>query len=108
MPQTGRTVIVSKERQTRLRKPSLSLLFPGLKPWATRLCPRRGELSSSPCDTGQGPGYWIASVSQSVADRVRRYIRNQVEHHRRVSFKDELIALLKKNGIPYDEKYLLG
>ena len=53
-------------------------------------------------------GYWIASVSQSVADRVRRYIRNQEEHHRRVSFKDELIALLKKNGIPYDEKYMLG
>lgn len=53
-------------------------------------------------------GYGIFSVSASLVERVRRYIRSQEEHHRRVSFKDELIALLKRNGIPYDERYLLG
>lgn len=53
-------------------------------------------------------GYGIFSVSESLVDKVRRYIRNQEEHHKKVSFKDELIALLKKNGIPYDERYLLG
>jgi REP element-mobilizing transposase RayT len=53
-------------------------------------------------------GYGIFSVSESLASRVRRYIRGQEEHHARVSFRDELIALLKKHRIPYDEKFLLG
>jgi REP element-mobilizing transposase RayT len=53
-------------------------------------------------------GYGIFSVSASLVERVRRYIRSQEEHHRRVSFKDELMTLLKRNGIPYDERYLLG
>ena len=53
-------------------------------------------------------GYGIFSVSASLADKVRTYIQSQEEHHRRVSFRDELISLLERNGIPYDERYLLG
>jgi len=53
-------------------------------------------------------GYGAFSVSASVAGKVRTYIRNQEEHHRRVSFKDELISLLERHGIDYDERYLLG
>lgn len=53
-------------------------------------------------------GYGAFSVSESQAARVRRYIEQQESHHQRVSFKDELIALLKKNRIDYDERYLLG
>ncbi len=53
-------------------------------------------------------GYGIFSVSESRVEKVRRYIQNQEAHHKKVSFKDELIALLKKNGISYDERYLLG
>lgn len=57
---------------------------------------------------GWQAGYGIFTVSQSQVEKVRRYIRNQEEHHRRVSFKEELIELLRRNGIPFDEKYLLG
>jgi REP element-mobilizing transposase RayT len=53
-------------------------------------------------------GYGVFSVSESLTDKVRRYIRNQEEHHAQVSFRDELITLLQRNRIPYDEKYLLG
>jgi putative transposase len=53
-------------------------------------------------------GYGIFSVSASLAEKVRRYIRQQEEHHRRVSFRDELVTLLERNGIAYDERYLLG
>lgn len=53
-------------------------------------------------------GYAAFSVSESLVPTVRRYLRNQEEHHKKVSFKDELIALLKKHRIPYDERYLLG
>jgi putative transposase len=53
-------------------------------------------------------GYGAFSVSASHVDRVRRYIRNQERHHRRVPFRDELIALLNRHAISYDERYLLG
>jgi REP element-mobilizing transposase RayT len=53
-------------------------------------------------------GYAAFSVSESQVEAVRRYVRNQEEHHKKVTFKEELVALLEKNGIPYDERYLLG
>jgi len=37
---------------------------------------------------------------------VHQYIENQKEHHRRVDFKEEFIALLKAHGIEFDERYL--
>jgi putative transposase len=53
-------------------------------------------------------GYAAFSVSESQMTKVRRYIQTQESHHAKVAFKDELIALLKKNRIDYDERYLLG
>jgi REP-associated tyrosine transposase len=53
-------------------------------------------------------GYAAFSVSESQVPTVRRYIQNQEAHHAKVSFKDELIALLKKHRIEYDERYILG
>jgi putative transposase len=52
-------------------------------------------------------GYGAFSVSESQVGKVRRYIQNQENHHRKVSFRDELIDLLRKHGIEYDERYLL-
>ena len=54
------------------------------------------------------PGYGAFSVSESRAPAVRTYIQRQPEHHARVSLRDELAALLEKNGIEFDERYLLG
>ncbi|HUZ45860.1 MAG TPA: IS200/IS605 family transposase [Terriglobia bacterium] len=51
-------------------------------------------------------GYAAFSVSQSSAAAVAKYIREQEKHHRRVSFQEELIAFLKKNGVEYDERYI--
>ena len=51
-------------------------------------------------------GYGAFTVSQSQVDKVQRYIANQQEHHQRVSFKEEFVALLEAHGIEYDEKYL--
>jgi len=52
-------------------------------------------------------GYAAFTVSQSAADAVKRYIAGQEEHHRRMSFDEELLALLNRHGIDYDERYLL-
>jgi putative transposase len=51
-------------------------------------------------------GYAGFSVSQSNLETVRGYIANQEEHHRRMTFKEELIELLKRHGIEYDERYV--
>jgi REP element-mobilizing transposase RayT len=51
-------------------------------------------------------GYATFSVSQSNLDAVKRYIATQEEHHRKVSFQDELRALLRKHEIEWDERYL--
>ena len=51
-------------------------------------------------------GYGAFTVSQSQADRVKAYIAGQEEHHRRVPFKEEFLALLKKHEIEYDERYI--
>jgi REP element-mobilizing transposase RayT len=51
-------------------------------------------------------GYGIFSVSKSSLESVRAYIRDQKEHHRRISFKEEFVELLEENGVDYDEKYL--
>jgi putative transposase len=51
-------------------------------------------------------GYSLFAVSYSNLEKVQRYIEGQEEHHKKVSFVEELIAFLKKNNVPYDEKYL--
>lgn len=51
-------------------------------------------------------GYGAFSVSQSQKHRVQEYIRSQEEHHRKVSFQDELRHLLKKHNIVFDEQYV--
>jgi putative transposase len=51
-------------------------------------------------------GYGAFSVSQSNVDEVRRYIEDQEEHHRKMTFQDELRALLRRHGIAFDERYV--
>ncbi len=47
------------------------------------------------------------TYSISAKDNLIKYVKNQKEHHRKVSFRDEYITLLKEHGIEFDEKYLL-
>ena len=51
-------------------------------------------------------GYAAFSVSPSALESVKRYILNQEDHHRRVTFQEEYVELLKASGIEYDERYL--
>ena len=50
--------------------------------------------------------YGAFTVSQSNADVVINYIKHQEEHHKKQTFKEELIVLLDKHKIEYNEKYL--
>ena len=40
--------------------------------------------------------YYAVSVSESMLDKVREYIRNQEEHHKRTTFKNEYEEFIKK------------
>jgi len=51
-------------------------------------------------------GYAAFSVSKSNVAEVTNYIRNQEKHHRKITFQQELLALLRKHGIEYDERYI--
>ena len=53
-------------------------------------------------------GYAGFSVSQSSLEAVRQYIENQAEHHRKMTFQDELRVLFKRHGIEFDEPYVWG
>ena len=51
-------------------------------------------------------GYGAFSVGVSGVDRTVSYIRNQAEHHRTRSFREEYVAMLKKHGFAYEESML--
>jgi REP element-mobilizing transposase RayT len=51
-------------------------------------------------------GYAGLSVSPSRIVSVCSYIEHQEEHHRKKSFQEEYLELLRNSGIEYDERYL--
>lgn len=51
-------------------------------------------------------GFGAFSCSQSQIDKVIAYIGNQEIHHKKTSFKEEYLKLLKSYKIEYDEKYV--
>ena len=51
-------------------------------------------------------GYADFSVSQSHLHRVKEYIARQEEHHRKMTFQDELRRLLRKHRMEWDERYV--
>jgi putative transposase len=51
-------------------------------------------------------GYGLFSVSPSHFEAIRKYILEQEKHHKRETFQDEYLRILKKYGAPYDERYL--
>jgi len=51
-------------------------------------------------------GYGALTVSASLRNEVRDYIARQEEHHRRRTFQEEYLELLRRCGVEYDERYL--
>ena len=50
--------------------------------------------------------YGAFSVSVCQLAKTIQYIKTQPEHHHKMTFQEELLALLKKHRIAYDERYL--
>ncbi len=60
-----------------------------------------------PLFPGWQEGYAAFTASEKEKDRIINYIKNQEEHHRKKSFREELKELLEEAGIEYDERYLV-
>jgi REP element-mobilizing transposase RayT len=52
-------------------------------------------------------GYGAFTYAFNDKDHLIEYVRNQEQHHKIQTFKEELISLLNENGIEFDEKYLI-
>lgn len=51
-------------------------------------------------------GYGAFSHSRSQLDTVVNYILNQEVHHKKKSFKDEYLEILRKNDIKFNNEYV--
>ena len=51
-------------------------------------------------------GYGAFAHSRSQVVRVAEYIKNQEEHHRKRTFREEYLTFLTANDVSFEEKYL--
>ena len=58
------------------------------------------------CDFAWQGGYGAFSVSRPNIEGAIKYLSSQKEHHKKVTYKGELLAMLQRAQISYDEKYL--
>ena len=52
---------------------------------------------------GWQKGYGAFSIGASSMDATAAYIRNQAEHHRKRSFREEFVAMPQRNGLAYED-----
>ena len=88
------------------------LAQPGMMPFSTIIQKIKINSSKWMEDTVRNfewqEGFGAFSVSNSRRKAVIDYIHNQEKHHKKRSFEDEFIALLKAHNIDYDPKYVFG
>jgi len=51
-------------------------------------------------------GYGVFSIHQSQIESARKYIHGQEEHHRRKTFQEEYLEILREYQVAYDERYV--
>ena len=90
----------------------LLLLVPPIVPLAKAMKELKGSSSRWLHEHGHKfvwqEGYGAFSVSQAQRQTVIDYISNQQEHHRKWSFEQEFMTLLRKSGMEYDPRFVFG
>jgi len=51
-------------------------------------------------------GYAVLSIGISAVGATVRYISDQAEHHRKRSFREEFVVMLRRHSLDYDERML--
>ena len=55
---------------------------------------------------GWQDGYGAFTIGASQVEALQHYIASQKERHKKQTFEQELVTLLKKYRVEYDERYL--
>jgi REP element-mobilizing transposase RayT len=53
-------------------------------------------------------GYGAFTVGRSEMTQIRECVENQEEHHRSKTFREEFVEILRRQGLKFDERDLLG
>jgi len=59
-------------------------------------------------DFGWQRGYGAFSMNEQSLERAITYVRGQEEHHRKVSFRDELAEFMRVHGMDADPEFVDG
>jgi REP-associated tyrosine transposase len=78
---------------------AVQLIKGGSSKWVHDTFPKHNKF-------GWQEGYGAFSVSASQVDKTIAYINNQKDHHRKKTFQEEFLDLLKKHGIEYDSRFV--
>ncbi len=82
---------------------SVSKLIEELKSQSSRWIKTKGPQYR---DFAWQNGYGGFSVSRTNVEGAIKYVTNQKEHHKKIGFNEEFLAMLDRAGIEYDERYL--
>ncbi|MFI5343638.1 MAG: IS200/IS605 family transposase [Chlamydiales bacterium] len=82
---------------------ALSRLIEEIKKGSSKWIKTKGNLFS---DFSWQNGYGAFSIGQSSYEDLRKYIQNQRNKHKQITFQEEYRNFLKKYHIAYDEKYV--
>ena len=96
---TDHVPILARLRQDRALSEVVRAIKANSSGWIHRTFPARQ-------DCWWQSGYAAFTVSKSQEERVSKYIQNQQEHHRKTTFQEEFVALLKAHEIEFDERYV--
>ena len=91
--------LLARLRQDKALSEVLRELKANSSGWIHRTFPHAGKFAWQ-------VGYGAFTVSESQIGRVQTYIQRQAEHHRKQTFQEEFIALLRAHEIEFDERYL--
>lgn len=84
-------------------KQSLSSLMQVVKEDSSKWIKKRGFVKGQ---FSWQAGYGAFSYSKSEVSRVAGYIQNQEEHHRKQTFREEYLELLRSFDIDFDERFI--
>ncbi|HUT32909.1 MAG TPA: IS200/IS605 family transposase [Planctomycetota bacterium] len=85
------------------RTVTLSKLDEEVKKRSSKWIKTKGEAFA---DFAWQAGYGAFSIGQSGVAGVKQYIAGQKDHHRKVSFQEELRAFLRRYQVGFDERHL--
>lgn len=80
---------------------SLASILAAVKSNSSSFCK---EIGRNP-DFAWQEGYAAFTVSESQVARVRRYIRRQKIHHRKVTYEDEIRELARRHGLEVEDAF---